>query len=52
MLFRAGATLEGALRPRKTLAELEREEDADDWALPTETIDAQDRTLGEDGFLE
>ena len=50
-LFRAGATLEGSLRPMKTLAELEREENADDWAVPTETISEHDQTLGEDGSL-
>ncbi len=49
LLFRAGATLDGSLRPMKTLTELEREEDADDWAVPTETIDAADQTLSEDG---
>ena len=52
LLFRAGATLEGALRPGKTLAQLEAEEDTDDWAVPTETIDARDQTLSEDGGLK
>jgi hypothetical protein len=52
LLFRAGATLDDTLRPRKTAAELQREEDTDAWSVPTEVIDPEDQTLGEDGALE
>ncbi|MGI9432648.1 MAG: hypothetical protein ACR2PQ_10560, partial [Myxococcota bacterium] len=42
-------TLDGSLRPMKTLEELEHEGDTDDWAVPTETIDEADQTLLDDG---
>ena len=32
--------------------ELEQEEDADDWTIPTETIAPQVETLSKDGFLK
>ena len=49
-LFRAGATLDESLRPERDLASLlEREENADDWAQPTEEIAAADRTVDDDG---
>ena len=42
-LFRIGATLDDALRPRgKTLAEIEDEEEAPDWDVETEVLDPEE----------
>ncbi len=48
-LFRAGATLDPALRTTKTRGELDREADTDPWAVPTETVAESDQTLVDDG---
>lgn len=50
-LFRVGVALDPALRPRRSLSDLETEEDRDDWNLETESLDWEDQTLGPDGSL-
>lgn len=51
-LFRIGATLDPALRPRKSLADVEAEQARSDWNRERETISENDRTLSADGRLE
>ncbi len=48
-LFRIGATLDPSLRPSKTLAQLQEEEERSDWDVETEMIDEEDMTLAPDG---
>ena len=47
-LFRIGATLDPDLRPRKSRAHLELEEEQADWNVETEMIAEEDMTLGAD----
>jgi hypothetical protein len=51
-LFRIGATLEPALRPQVSLADLVEDQDGVDWGVETEMISEADRAVGSDGRLK
>ncbi len=49
-LFRIGATLDTDLRTRRTLADLQEDDDRADWNVEMEMVSEEDQTLRSDGL--